>query len=142
MAAIPTVKPDLVFLDIEMPECDGCNLLERIAPSPAFAIIFVTAHHQFALRAFEVAAPDYLLKPFDDQRFERVLERVKKRLRAPGKNRRFIMLAHTKEPSTWLQEIGKRRPLNLVAVALAAYEPAALCHGRRKHLLQGRPETR
>jgi two-component system LytT family response regulator len=91
LAAIPIAKPDLVFLDVEMPECDGFEMLERIGPSPNFAIVFVTAHHQFALRAFEVGALDYLLKPFDDQRFERVLERMKERLRVPGETRRFII---------------------------------------------------
>lgn len=91
IAALSTLQPDLVFLDIEMPECDGFELLERIGPSPAFAIVFVTAHHQFALRAFEVGALDYLLKPFDDQRFRRVLDRVKERLRVPGETQRFII---------------------------------------------------
>ena len=89
--AIAALKPDLVFLDVEMPECDGFELLDRLGPSPSFAIIFVTAHHQFALRAFEVGALDYLMKPFDDQRFERVLERVKERMRIPGETRRFII---------------------------------------------------
>ncbi|MCE3261239.1 MAG: response regulator [Pseudoduganella sp.] len=91
LAALPAARPDLVFLDVEMPECDGFELLERLGAAPPFAIVFVTAHHQFALRAFEVGALDYLLKPFDDQRFERVLERVKERLRMPGETRRFII---------------------------------------------------
>jgi len=91
LAALPAARPDLVFLDVEMPECDGFELLERVGAAPPFAIVFVTAHHQFALRAFEVGALDYLLKPFDDQRFERVLERVKQRLRVPGETRRFII---------------------------------------------------
>jgi two-component system LytT family response regulator len=91
LAALPTARPDLVFLDIEMPECDGFELLERIGVSPACAIIFVTAHQQFALRAFEVGALDYLLKPFDDQRFRRVLERAKERLRLPGGDQRFVV---------------------------------------------------
>jgi two-component system LytT family response regulator len=91
IVALAAVQPDLVFLDIEMPECDGFELLDRIGPSPPFAIVFVTAHHQFALRAFEVGALDYLLKPFDDQRFRRVLERAKERLRIPGDTQRFIV---------------------------------------------------
>lgn len=91
LAALPAARPDLVFLDVEMPECDGFALLERLGTAPPFAVVFVTAHHQFALRAFEVGALDYLLKPFDDQRFERVLERVKERLRMPGETRRFII---------------------------------------------------
>jgi two-component system LytT family response regulator len=89
--ALPAARPDLVFLDVEMPECDGFGLLEQLGTAPPFAIVFVTAHHQFALRAFEVGALDYLLKPFDDRRFERVLERVKERLRVPGETRRFII---------------------------------------------------
>ncbi len=91
LAALPTARPDLVFLDVEMPECDGFEMLERLAAAPPFAIVFVTAHHQFALRAFEVGALDYLLKPFDDRRFERVVERAKERLRMPGETRRFIV---------------------------------------------------
>jgi len=90
-AAIATVRPDLVFLDVEMPEADGFDLLDRIGPSPDFDVVFVTAHHQFALRAFEVGALDYLLKPFDDARFERVLARAKTRLRTPGDVQRFIV---------------------------------------------------
>lgn len=91
LAAIADNRPDLVFLDIEMPECDGFELLDRLGLSPAFAIVFVTAHHQFALRAFEVGALDYLLKPFDDARFERVLARAKARLQVPGATRRFLV---------------------------------------------------
>ena len=91
LAALPAARPNLVFLDVEMPECDGFELLDRIGPAPAFAIVFVTAHHQFALRAFEVGALDYLLKPFDDRRFEQVLERVKERLRLPGATQRFLI---------------------------------------------------
>jgi two-component system LytT family response regulator len=91
IAALSATQIDLMFLDIDMPECDGFELIERIGPSPAFAIVFVTAHRQFALRAFEVGALDYLLKPFDDQRFMRVLERAKERLRVPGETRRFII---------------------------------------------------
>lgn len=91
LAAIAAARPDLLFLDVEMPECDGFELLDRLGPSPDFAIVFVTAHHQFALRAFEVGALDYLLKPFDDARFERVLARAKARLQVPGETRRFLV---------------------------------------------------
>ncbi|WP_332848029.1 LytR/AlgR family response regulator transcription factor [Massilia sp. S19_KUP03_FR1] len=91
LAAIATLAPDLVFLDIDMPECDGFELLERSGPAPRFALVFVTAHHQFALRAFEVGALDYILKPFDDARFERVLARAKEQLRLPGASARFLI---------------------------------------------------
>ena len=70
-------SPDLVFLDIQMPEMNGFEALERIGAESVPAIIFVTAFDQYALRAFEVHALDYLLKPFDDARFEAALARAK-----------------------------------------------------------------
>jgi len=91
LAAIATLAPDLVFLDIDMPECDGFAMLEQCGPAPTFAVVFVTAHHQFALRAFEVGALDYILKPFDDARFARVLARAKERLQAPADTQRFLI---------------------------------------------------
>ena len=80
LARIREAKPDLVFLDVQMPECDGFDILEMLGGSEACAIIFVTAYDAYALRAFEVGALDYLLKPFDDARFERMFERAKKRI--------------------------------------------------------------
>lgn len=79
-------KPDLVFLDVQMPECDGFDVLELLGGELPPAIVFVTAHDEYALRAFEAGALDYLLKPFDDARFYRSLERAKARLahRAPS----------------------------------------------------------
>lgn len=91
LAAIDSATPDLVFLDIDMPECDGFQLLEQVGPAAKFTVVFVTAHHQFALRAFEVGALDYILKPFDDARFERVLARAKERVSAPGATQRFLV---------------------------------------------------
>jgi two-component system LytT family response regulator len=73
-------KPDLVFLDVQMPECDGFDVLELLGGELPPALVFVTAHDEYALRAFEAGALDYLLKPFDDARFYRALERVKDRL--------------------------------------------------------------
>jgi two-component system, LytTR family, response regulator len=69
-------KPDLVFLDVQMPELDGFSVLEALQGGPLPAIIFVTAHDKFALRAFEVHAVDYLLKPFDRDRFQMALRRA------------------------------------------------------------------
>ena len=70
-------RPDLCFLDVQMPECDGFDVLESLGADAPATIVFVTAHDQYALRAFEVEALDYVLKPFDDGRFMRVLERAK-----------------------------------------------------------------
>src|SRR6266850_1401049 len=74
---IRAVKPDLVFLDVQMPECDGFDVLELLGGDLPAAVVFVTAHDQYALRAFEAGALDYLLKPFDNARFRRALDRAK-----------------------------------------------------------------
>jgi two-component system LytT family response regulator len=73
-------KPELVFLDVQMPECGGFDVLELLGSDVPSAIVFVTAYDEYALRAFEAGALDYLLKPFDDARFHRALKRAKERL--------------------------------------------------------------
>ncbi len=87
-------KPDLLFLDVQMPECDGFDVLELLGGDVPPAIIFVTAYDQYALRAFEAGALDYLLKPFDNPRFELALGRAKQRIRSgerPSKLERFAI---------------------------------------------------
>ena len=74
---IGRLKPDLVFLDVQMPEMNGFQVLESLDPDELPEIIFVTAYDQFALKAFEVHAVDYLLKPFSDERFAKALERAR-----------------------------------------------------------------
>ncbi|MGB2867313.1 MAG: response regulator [Bacteroidota bacterium] len=76
--AITELKPDLIFLDIQMPKLDGFEVLELLEEVPA--IIFVTAYDQYALKAFEVHAVDYLLKPFTRERFEEAFVRAKERI--------------------------------------------------------------
>jgi len=76
VATIEGLRPDLVFLDIQMPELDGFGVLAALEPDAAPRVIFVTAYDQFAVRAFEVRAIDYLLKPFDRDRFAAALERA------------------------------------------------------------------
>lgn len=72
-------RPDLVFLDIHMPDMDGFEVVEALAAGPHVpSIVFATAHDDFAVRAFEIQALDYLLKPFDRVRFERALTRARK----------------------------------------------------------------
>jgi two-component system, LytTR family, response regulator len=73
---IRTLKPDLIFLDIQMPELDGFGVLNELNDSERPSVVFVTAYDKFALKAFEVHAVDYLLKPFDKQRFETALKRA------------------------------------------------------------------
>jgi two-component system LytT family response regulator len=73
-------KPDLLFLDVQMPGCGGFDVLELLGSDLPSTIIFVTAYDEYALRAFEAGALDYLLKPFDDARFSRTLMRAKDKL--------------------------------------------------------------
>lgn len=80
VAAILSRKPDLVFLDIQMPEIDGFEVVRRVGPEKMPATIFVTAFDRYALRAFEANAIDYLLKPVGQARFEKALSRVKARI--------------------------------------------------------------
>jgi two-component system LytT family response regulator len=80
LANMRGVRADLAFLDVEMPECDGFDVLEMLGADAPHAVVFVTAYDQYALRAFEAGALDYVLKPFDDARFERALERAKHRV--------------------------------------------------------------
>lgn len=81
-AAIARTRPDIMFLDIQMPEVDGFTLLEQVGADAVPAIVFVTAYDRYALRAFEVHALDYLLKPFDDARFHEALTRAKAQVRS------------------------------------------------------------
>lgn len=77
IAAIEKHRPDLAFLDVQMPGRDGFAVVEAIPPEKMPRIVFVTAHDQYALRAFEVHAFDYLLKPFSEERFQEALHRVR-----------------------------------------------------------------
>lgn len=82
--AIEALRPDLVFLDIQMPELDGFGVLRELGPEKTPAVVFVTAHDEYAIDAFEVVALDYLLKPVERARFERSLERARAQLGAGG----------------------------------------------------------
>ena len=79
LCEIKRAKPDLLFLDVKMPEVDGFKVLDALG-SEAPVTVFVTAFDEHAIRAFDAGALDYLLKPFDDARFERALKRAKERL--------------------------------------------------------------
>jgi two-component system LytT family response regulator len=81
---IGEMKPDLVFLDVQMPKLDGFEVLELLDEPPA--IVFATAYDEFALKAFEVHAADYLLKPFGRDRLAEALSRVRERLAAPARD--------------------------------------------------------
>lgn len=98
--AIRAHRPDLVFLDIQMPEVDGFEVLRSLAPQETPRVIFVTAYDQYAIHAFEVNALDYLLKPFSDERFWEALARARAAPRrgfdrllsaAPCPRKRFVV---------------------------------------------------
>jgi two-component system LytT family response regulator len=87
VAAIEQVEPDLLLLDIQMPEMDGFGVLKAVGLDRVPQVIFVTAYDRFAVRAFEIHALDYLLKPVDDERFCEAIERAKKVIRKPDLDR-------------------------------------------------------
>lgn len=98
--------PDLIFLDVQMPEINGFEVLAALPKSILPSVIFVTAYDQFAVRAFEVHALDYLLKPFDDERFEKALDRAKLEIRHQKENR------ITRQLGEFLNDLKKKEVIN------------------------------
>ena len=101
---IRRLRPDLVFLDVQMPGLTGFGVLEKLGADTPPTVIFVTAHDQFALQAFEVHAVDYLLKPFDRERFKTALQRAVTRLKSARPDelsaKLTAMLAQLQTPAT------------------------------------------
>lgn len=97
---IRALEPELVFLDVQMPEMNGFEVLEQLTDQPLPVIIFVTAYDQYALKAFEVSALDYLLKPFDDARFHKALAQARRQLEQQDVSelgRKLLTLMGTRE---------------------------------------------
>jgi two-component system, LytTR family, response regulator len=82
VSQIRAERPDLVFLDVQMPECGGFEVLKMLEEDDMPVIVFVTAYDEYALRAFDAGALDYLLKPFDDARFHLAMQRAKQQIAA------------------------------------------------------------
>ncbi len=93
LAAIRDTRPDLLFLDIQMDPLNGIDLARALDPAHLPSLVFVTAYDTYALEAFEVCATDYLLKPFDQERFRKTLQRVRPRHAASGVDERQTLLA-------------------------------------------------
>jgi two-component system LytT family response regulator len=100
---IRRVKPDLAFLDVQMPGADGFEVLRQLDPATVPAVVFVTAYDEHALRAFEVNAIDYLLKPYDDARFASALQRAKDAIRRSQADLMNVRLTQLLE---YLQQMG------------------------------------
>lgn len=142
--AAAELKPDLVFLDIQMPKLDGFEVLELIGPG--VAIIFVTAYDTFAIRAFEVHAVDYLLKPIGAQRFEAALERAKERFSGklpPAPLPAMDLAAAARPPQHYLDRIPVREGSSVFILPVAKLDYAeaqddyvALASQGKKHLKQ------
>jgi len=152
--SVAELKPDLVFLDVQMPKLDGFEVLELIGT--AATVIFVTAHDNYAIRAFEVHAVDYLLKPFGCDRFEAALTRAKSRLSsassaaisptaqparpAPSPSE---LAAAARPPAQYLDRIPVRDGTRVFIIPIAKLDYAesqddyiALCSESKKHLKQ------
>jgi len=100
--AIGRLEPDLVFLDVQMPGANGFDVIEAIGPARMPLVVFVTAFDHYALRAFDVHALDYLLKPFDRQRFHEALVRARQHLERPANGdleRRLLELVQDLKPN-------------------------------------------
>jgi two-component system LytT family response regulator len=108
IAQIERAKPDLVLLDVQMPEVDGLAVIRAIGPAHMPAVVFATAHDEFALHAFEVNAADYLLKPITRTRFREALARVKRRLREPQQLEGVLDTLAGKHPARFaVRSVGK-----------------------------------
>ncbi|MCI0695278.1 LytTR family DNA-binding domain-containing protein [candidate division KSB1 bacterium] len=147
VGAIQRDKPDLLFLDVQMPELDGFGVLQRLGAEKLPAVIFVTAYDQYALRAFEVHALDYLLKPFDRERFQKALQRARLQIQQAKDgdlNQRLLALLENLQPERkWLERLVVKsggRVFFLKAEEIDWIEAAGnyvrLHAGRESHLLR------
>jgi two-component system, LytTR family, response regulator len=107
---IRELRPDLLFLDVQMPEVDGFGVLRLVGAEQMPVTIFVTAYDQYALKAFDVSAVDYLLKPFDRERFLRALARVRKQIPSADSQARLLSL---------LQHVNKNAALERLVIKSA-----------------------
>lgn len=139
--SIIELKPDLLFLDVQMPKLNGFEVLELVGTD--MAIVFTTAYDQYALRAFDVHAVDYLLKPFSTERFQAALEHAKQRLAGKDMPGAPELAAAAREPGRYLERIVVRDGTRVDIIPMAKFDYAeaqddyvAIASGGRKHLKQ------
>ena len=118
--AIRKQAPDLVFLDVQMPGMSGIDVIEEIGAEAMPTTVFVTAYDQYAIKAFDLAAVDYLLKPFDDERFEQALRRAREQVASQDDDaisERLLRLLRERDPSLLEEESARDAPyLERIAV--------------------------
>lgn len=139
--AIERERPDLVFLDIQMPELDGFGVLRRIDLRELPSIVFVTAYDRYALRAFDVHAIDYLLKPFTRERFRRALGRARQQIGRREDPGLSALAEALRNPPRYLNRVAVRTASRIVLVDLAdidwieAADNYVRLHSRRREYL-------
>ena len=139
--AVSELKPDLLFLDVQMPKLDGFEVLELVGPQAA--VIFVTAYDSYAMRAFEVHAIDYLLKPFSAARLEAALTRAKNRIGNITATSAVDLAAAARPPAQYLERVAVRDgtrvhiiPIGKLEYVEAQDDYVELHSGGKKHLKQ------
>ena len=110
LPAIRTLRPHLLFLDIQMDSMNGIELARALEPADLPSLVFVTAYDAYALEAFEVCAVDYLLKPFDQERFRSTLNRVRPRHTAAGDDRHAMLTGLIARLERSARESSEERP--------------------------------
>jgi two-component system LytT family response regulator len=115
--AASQVKPDAVFLDIQMPRLDGFEAMELL--DPAIAVVFVTAYDNYAVKAFQVRAVDYVLKPFSEERLAEALGRARERAREKGRPDAGALAAASRPPGQFLSRVVVRDGPNIRVIPVA-----------------------
>lgn len=135
--ALRAGRPDLLFLDIQMPELDGFGVLREVRNLQVPAVVFVTAFGQHAVQAFDEEATDYLVKPFDDERFSRALERARSRVRSVR-----AASGGAPDPGRWIQRFALECAGRIALVPvetvrwIEAQDYYVLIHAEKEHLLR------
>lgn len=149
IAQISAKNPDLLFLDIQMPELDGFGVLQRIDPDKMPVVIFVTAFDEFALKAFEINALDYLLKPIDPERFAITLDRARNQLESMQREifnqKLYSLMEGHKEGSPYLHRIALKTAGRIIFLKTeeidwieAEGDYVSLHVHEKKHLMRGK----
>lgn len=140
LVEIQELKPALVFLDVQMPEMNGFEVLEKIPIGRMPFVVFVTAFDQYAVHAFDVYAVDYLLKPFGRQRFEKTLLRAKAQIQQGLKLELQVLLQELKQGSNYLERVMIRTQGRIFFLKVSEIDWIQ-AEGRYVHLHHGKEST-